>query len=204
MATASSVATLPEEDWKGLLSDLLPSQGLWSEEAYLWLTDHTTRMVELNDGFLEVLPMPTDRHQSIVQALFLAFVHYVHSRGGKVQFAPLRLRLREGKIREPDLLLVKDASDPRRQNRFWTGADLVVEVLSPDRPERDRDEKRAEYAKAQIPEYWIVDPEGETIAVLGLRGNKYRPVATYRRGADAKAVTLPGFAVSVDAVFDAI
>ena len=203
MATAPSVATLPDEDWKGLLLDLLPSQGSWSEDAYLWLTDHTTRMVELSDGRLEVLPMPTDRHQSILQALFLAFFAYLDPRGGKVQFAPLRLRLREGKIREPDLLLVKDVNDPRRQNRFWTGADLVLEVLSPDRPARDRDEKRSEYAAARIPEYWIVDPALEAIAVLGLRGGKYRTIATHQRGAEAKAVTLADFVVSVDAVFDA-
>jgi hypothetical protein len=40
--------------------------------------------------------------------------------GGKVLFAPLRLQIRPGKQREPDILLVRDAADPRRQNRFWT------------------------------------------------------------------------------------
>lgn len=39
--------------------------------------------------------------------------------------APLRLRVREGKFREPDLLVLLDARDPRRSNRYWTGADLV-------------------------------------------------------------------------------
>jgi Uma2 family endonuclease len=135
--------------------------------------------------------------------LFLALHLYIDPRGGTVQFAPLRLRLRKGKIREPDLLLFKDAQDPRRQNRVWEGADFVLEVLSPDDPDRDRVVKRSEYAAAQIPEYWIADPELETIDVLRLRGQKYRTVATYRRGADAKAVTLVGFSVSVDAVFDA-
>ncbi len=73
-------------------------------------------------------------------------------------FAPLRLRIREGQFREPDLLLVLDADDSRRQNRYWLGADLVVEVVSPDDPERDTRVKRAEYAEAQIPEYWIAIP----------------------------------------------
>lgn len=203
MATTPKVAILADEDWKNLLLDLLPSQGTWSEDAYLWLTDNTRRLVELNDGSLEVLPMPTDRQQSILQVLFLALVQYIDPRGGKVQFAPLRLRLRQGKIREPDLLLLKDINDARREDRYWTGADFVLEVLSPDRPERDRSEKRVEYAAAHLPEYWIVDPETETIAVLALRGSKYRTAATYRRGAEAKAVTLAGFAVSVAAVFDA-
>ena len=54
------------DDWKNLLCDLLPSQGNWSEEDYLWLTDCTSRLVEYTDGYLEVLPMPTDKHQSIL------------------------------------------------------------------------------------------------------------------------------------------
>jgi Uma2 family endonuclease len=202
-AIRPSVEAVRDEDWKDLVIDLLPSQGDWSEDAYLWLTDNTRRLVELNDGYLEVPPMPTDLHQTVLKALFLAFHLYLDPRGGTVQFAALRLRLRKGKIREPDLLLVKDAKDPRRQNRLWTGADLVLEVVSEDDPDRDRVDKRSDYAKAGIPEYWIVDPQEETIAVLGLRGKKYRAIATYRRGAVAKSATLPGFEVSVDAVFDA-
>ena len=204
MSTVSTLNSMPGEDWKSLVVDLLPPQGAWSEDAYLWLTDQTSRLVELNDGQLEVLPMPTDRHQSILQALFLAFHQFLTLRGGKVQFAPLRLRIRDGKFREPDLLLVKNASDPRRQDRFWTGADLVLEVLSPDRPERDLDEKRTEYAAAGIPEYWVVDPVLETIQVLSLIHGAYRPVELLVRGTVATSNVLPGFAVAVDAVFDAV
>ena len=67
------------------------------------LTDHRSRLVEFTDGFLEVLPMPTDKHQSVLEFLFLAFLDFVEPRGGKVHFAPLRLRIRPGKFREPDL-----------------------------------------------------------------------------------------------------
>jgi Uma2 family endonuclease len=54
-----------------------------------------------------------------------------------VLVAPLRIQVRPGKFREPDILLVRDAHDPRRQHRYWLGADLVVEIVSPDNPERD-------------------------------------------------------------------
>ena len=43
---------------------------------------------------------------------------------GVVPFASLRLQIREGKFREPDLMLLRDANDLRRENRYWTGADL--------------------------------------------------------------------------------
>ncbi|MGB9632862.1 MAG: Uma2 family endonuclease, partial [Chloroflexaceae bacterium] len=122
-----------------------PLQGHWTEEQYLLITDQTNRLLEYTDGAIEVLPMPTDEHQNISQFLFLALLAFLQPTGGKVHYAPLRLRVRAGKFREPDLLLVRDANDPRRQNRFWLGADLVVEIVSPDDPRRDTEEKPRDY-----------------------------------------------------------
>jgi Uma2 family endonuclease len=124
-------------------------------------------------------------------------------RGGKVHFAPLRLRIGPGKFREPDLLLLLSATDPRRQNRYWTGADLALEVVSEDKPERDLVQKRGDYAESGVPEYWIVNPETESITVLRLDGAAYAEAGTYGRGAAAASVRLSGFAVAVTAVFDA-
>src|SRR5947209_4078032 len=205
MSTASDLTTAlpPSQEWRDLLEEILPGQGAWSDEQYLVLTEHTNRLVEFTDGYLEVLPMPTDRHQAILEFLFLAFLAVIKPSGGKVRFAPLRLRIRPGKFREPDLLLLLAAADPRRQNRFWTGADLALEIVSPDKPERDLVQKRADYAEAQVSEYWIVNPQTETITVLRLEGTAYQEVGTFRRGELAPSVLLSGFAVDVASVFDA-
>jgi Uma2 family endonuclease len=127
----------PQQEFQRTLLELLPEQGNWSEEGYLWLTDHTNRLIEFTDGYIEVLPMPTPLHQNILQFLFLAFLEYVRPRGGKVHFAPLRLRIRGRKFREPDLLLLLDINDPRQGDRHWYWADLTLEVVSEDKPERD-------------------------------------------------------------------
>lgn len=203
LAPGRAAAGTTQAQVDDLVLELLPWQGQWSEEAYLWLTDHTNRLVEFTDGFLEVLPMPTDRHQTLVQFLFLALLAYIQPLGGKMHFAPLRLRVRERAYREPDLLLVRDAADPRRQDRYWLGADLVLEVVSPDLPGRDLILKRADYAQAGIPEYWSVDPQHETITVLRLAGDSYVEHGVFRRGDRATSALLEGFAVDVSAVFDA-
>jgi Uma2 family endonuclease len=186
-----------------LLFELLPGQGHWSEEEYLALTDHSSRPVEYTDGFLEVLPMPTDKHQSVLGFLFLAFHQFIQPRGGKVHFAALRLRIRPGKYREPDLLLLLSAHDLRRQNRYWLGADLALEVVSEDKPERDLVDKRGDYAEGRVPEYWIVNPQTETVTVLRLSGDGYEEAGVYRRGQGAASVLLEGFSVDVSSVFDA-
>jgi Uma2 family endonuclease len=192
-----------DQTWNDVLQEILPAQGEWSEEEYLVLTDHRSRLVEFTDGFLEVLPVPTDGHQSLLKFLFLAFFGFFEARGGTVQFAPLRLRIRPGKFREPDLLVLLSAADSRRQNRFWEGADLTVEVVSEDKPERDLLDKRGDYAEARVPEYWIVNPQTQTITVLRLIGDAYQEAGTYRRGQSATSVLRPEFSVVVDQVFDA-
>ena len=180
-----------------------PKQGQWTQDAYLRLTERSNRLIELTNGYIEELPVPTDEHQSLVACLYEAFSGFLRERGGKALFAPLRLRVRETRFREPDLLLVADATDPRRRSRFWVGADVVVEVVSPDQPERDLVEKRADYAEAGIPEYWIVDPRFDTVTVLALERAVYVEHGVFTRGMRAESAVLEGFSVDVNTVFDA-
>jgi Uma2 family endonuclease len=183
--------------------DMQPLQGLWTEEQYLRLTDQTNRFIEFTEGSMEVLPMPTRQHQAISRFLFLAFFSFVQRLGGTVFYAPLRVRVAPGRFREPDLVLLLDVNDPRNQNAFWLGADLVVEIVSPDDVERDTVIKRVDYAAAGIPEYWIVNPGEETVTVLKLAGEVYVPHGVFERGATATSVLLSGFAVSVETVCNA-
>jgi Uma2 family endonuclease len=187
----------------GIEIDLSPIQGMWTEEQYLALTNQTNQLVEFTDGTIEVLPMPTRRHQRILILLFDLIRAVVGQNGGEVLVAPLRLRVRPGKYREPDILMLLEASDPRNQDAYWLGADLVVEVVSPDGSERDIEEKRLDYAEAGIPEYWIVNPLDVSITVLALDGQAYRLHGRFGRGERATSELLPGFSVSVDEVFDA-
>ena len=202
--TVTPEATPTSQDaLTSLLCDVLPPQGAWSDEAYLWLTDHSNRLIEFTDGHIQDLPMPTSAHQAVLLFLYLLFHDYLAPRGGVAMVSALRMRIREGKFREPDLLLLRDRSDPRYQDRYWLGADLVVEVVSPDAPQRDLVEKRADYAEAGIPEYWIADPRDATITVLALDGDSYVEHGAFGRGGSATSLLLEGFIVDVAAVFDA-
>ena len=98
---------------------------------------------------------------------------------------------------------MRDRHDPRNRNRFWLGADLVLEVVSPDGEERDRVEKRADYAEGRIPEYWVVDPPNETVTVLTLAGDAYAEHGVFGHGEVATSVLLPGFSVDAASVFGA-
>ncbi len=179
---------------------LYPLQGSWTERDYLDLG--TNHLVEFSDGCIEVLPMPTKRHQQIVRYFFLALHQFVSSRGlGEALFAPLPVRLWPGKFREPDVVFLR----PQRGEHAGQpeGADLAVEVVreGDENRRRDVETKRLEYARARIPEYWIVDPESIRVTVLVLEDAAYREHGVFGPGETATSVVLPGFAVSVGELF---
>jgi Uma2 family endonuclease len=181
---------------------LFPAQGEWTESEYLALK--TNLPIEFSDGCLEFLPMPTMLHQRIAQFLYELLKAWVRAHAkGEVFIAPLRVRLWSEKIRMPDVVYVR----PERVvslDEPPNGADLAMEVVSPGEENRDRDikVKRAEYARAGIQEYWIVDRESETITVLVLEaGGTYREHGVCRAGSRASSVLLPGFEVAVAEVF---
>lgn len=186
----------------GVELDLAVIQGLWTEEMYLRLTDQTNAPIEFTDGVLEILPMPTRTHQRILAFLYQVFLGFVNPKGGEVFFSGLRLRIRPGKYREPDLLLLLDKNDPRNQEEYWTGADLTLEIVSPNKPERDLVVKRSDYAEAGVSEYWIVNPMDETVTVLTLADGQYVEHGIFPRGVQATSRLLEGFAVNVHEVFD--
>ena len=182
----------------------IPNQGNWTEEEYF--QSFPFRGYELSDGFVEVLPMPTEEYQDIASFLYRALYEFSSSRDlGKVQFMGLRVRVHAQKIREPDVVFMLRENEDRRTNKNWQGADLAMEIVSDDKPSRDWKTKRAEYAQAGIPEYWIVDPRDRTVTVLTLpKGeSEYAEAGRYGEGATAASVLLDGFAVNVDDLFSA-
>jgi Uma2 family endonuclease len=181
---------------------LFPPQGQWSEEDYLALD--TNHLVEFSHGQLEVLEMPTQSHQLIVVILFKLLERFVEEQElGLVLLAPLRIQLWPGKYREPDIVLMLHKHRDRRGEQFWLGADLVVEVVSPESRRRDSERKKREYAQAAIPEYWLVDPELQTVTVFALEKHEYVIHGIFRPGEDATSRLLAGFAAPVAAIFAA-
>jgi Uma2 family endonuclease len=185
---------------------LYPLQGEWTEEEFLALENNSeNRMMELVDGVIEVLPMPDLYHQGVVQYLFRRMDDFGRmTKKGEAFLAPLPIRLWRRQMREPDIAFFK----PQRiKNRHKPpeGADVVMEIVSPGKDNRHRDlkEKRRVYAKAKIPEYWIVDPKEQMITVLTLGTRSYKVHGKFKPGNKATSKLLPGFTVDVADVFAA-
>jgi Uma2 family endonuclease len=192
----------PEYAWE--VATLFPEQGEWSEEAYLELTVQSNRRIEFTDGRLEFLPMPTDIHESLVEFLFFALREFAEQRKlGKVRWTGIRLRIRPRKFRLPDVIFLHKDHFHARHNRAWDSADLVMEVVSDDPKDRERDyeKKLLDYAEAKVAEYWIVDYVRRVVLVHRLDEDRYTVLGQFTPGQQANSKLLDGFTIDVAALF---
>ena len=185
------------------IATLFRYQGAWSEQEYLALD--TNRRVEFDNGFVEVHDAPTDQHQAIISYFISILRALAKQIGGVERPAGLRLRLWDQKYREPDIVFLRDRNSSLRHENYWDGADLAIEIVSASLEDRERDllTKRIEYAQAGIQEYWIVDPEQETVTVLNLAGDVYTERGVFVRGEVVTSPQLPELALPVAEILDA-
>ena len=191
---------MPEPAWE--LARLFPAQGAWTQGEYLALD--TNHLVEFSNGYLEFPPMPTTSHQRVAGSLLFLLQAFVGPRGlGVVIPAPLPVRLWRRRFCEPDVIFVSHTHPHLLGEAYLRGADMVMEVVIGDDEARRRDlvEKRGEYARARIPEYWIVDPREEKITVLRLAGKRYVVHGEFGKGTTASSHLLPGFTADVSETF---
>lgn len=178
-----------EAPWEIL--DLLPVQGQWSVEAYRNLPTEGP-LIELNQGCLEVLPMPDWIHQTLMGLIWMLLRSLeIDGKLGRAVMPPFNLHTLGEQYRHPDVMFLLPKHLDRFREGHWTYADLVVEILSANDPNRDLVDKRAEYAKAGVPEYWIIDPAARTLLVLALDGEAYREVQTFGPGDVVRSPLLP-------------
>lgn len=177
--------------------------GPFRRADYLALPDEPR--CELLWGHLVVTPAPIALHQRVVLSLARRLDDFALAHGHLCLIAPIDVTLSDHTVLQPDLLIV--ARERREIAPKWIdGApDLVVEVLSPSTGRRDRMVKLALYARAGVPEYWIVDPEGRTIELLSLAGEAYRVVVPEEAvGGRLRSRRFAELAIDLDPLWDEV
>jgi Uma2 family endonuclease len=123
---------------------------------------------EIIDGVHFVTPSPNLRHQELLGRLYLAIGLWLreHPGAGRVFFAPLDVLFSRYDVVEPDLLFVAaDRQDVLTAANVQGAPSLVVEVLSPGTRTRDHGIKRDLFNRGGVREYWLVDPDAQSITV---------------------------------------
>ena len=167
----------------------------WNYARWEQLPDDGNRY-EVIDGVLYMTTAPSIFHQWIITQLFRFVGLPAQDAGLAYPFtAPIGVLMPGCDPVQPDFLLVRRANAVIIHDRRIRGVpDLIVEILSPSNPEQDTDTKRGTYARAGVPEYWIVRPETRDVlvcwqpdAALG----DYAQVRLVAAGAQLTSPTLP-------------
>jgi len=169
MTTNEGLSVVTPADWiPG------PRQGSWTYDDYAALPDDGKRY-EIVNGVLLITPAPTPNHQSIsVRLSHYLFVHVELAGRGRVFAGPIDVELGPKNVFQPDVVVLLNAHLNKVAAKKIVGApDLVVEIASPSTAVVDRVTKYEIYARAGIPEYWIVKPNNRTIEVLILENGEY-------------------------------
>jgi Uma2 family endonuclease len=135
---------------------------------------------EILQGELAVTPAPSTKHQTASVNLTVLLTQHIREKDlGKLFHAPIDLILESTSVLQPDLLFVAKSRQNIITDRAVEGApDLVIEILSPTTSRSDRVTKAQIYARHNVPAYWIVDPEQETVEVYLLNVDSYRLTVT--------------------------
>ena len=153
---------------------------------------------EVIGGELVVSPAPSTKHQRVSFRLSRILGDYLERVGsGEAFAAPIDVFLGEHDIVQPDLVVVLQPHAERITETGIQGApDIVIEIISPSSQRMDRIRKSATYATFGVPEYWLVDPDTETILVQTLVDGRYQPNAD-----PVRSVLLPDLVIDPSDVF---
>ena len=115
---------------------------------------------EVLDGVLYMTTSPSNYHQWIDSRLMRLVGFPLEDLGIAYSFiAPIGLLIPGAQPAQPDFLLIRhERAEIISEGRIRGVPDLIAEILSPSNPELDTATKLGIYARAGVPEYWIVRP----------------------------------------------
>ena len=171
-------------------------------DDYIALPDDG-KSYEIIEGDLSMTPAPSPRHQAVqlrLGSLLLAFLDK-HSLG-RVFVSPIDLVLSMVDVVQPDLLFVSQSRLNIIAEKNIVGIpNLIIEILSSSSITRDQKEKLNLYQRYGLPEYWIVDPDSQTVEVYLSAANRLEKVETLKLDKQLHSRQIPGLVLALTEIF---
>ena len=150
-------------------------------QDYLKLPEEPGYRYEVLKGNLVKEPSPNVMHQRLSRRLHRLLEDYFwdHNTEGEVFNAPLDVTFSDITVVQPDIFFVPDTRNNIIKEKQIDGSPyLVVEIISPYNPRKDRVQKMQIYQEAQVEHYWLINPQDKTFECFALRDNVYALIST--------------------------
>ncbi len=159
--------------------------------------------IEFINGEIVVHSPVKKKHNTISGLLYRMLSIYSGKHGfGFVGIEKIMISLTRNDY-EPDICFFKkEMADTFTEDQtLFPAPDLVIEILSESTEHRDRGVKFKDYQAHKIEEYWIIDPESETLEQYHLKGDTYDLVLKSHQGT-VKSFVVEGFEIPILSIFD--
>ena len=188
-------------------AEVYRTSGEWvTYEEFLELVENSEQRFELIDGVVYYMVSPTYKHQMVVGELLAVFRTWFKGKPCAALTSPFDVTLVKSAdnicVVQPDIVVLCDKENIDDQGRYKGVPTLVVEVLSPGTRGKDLLKKLNLYHECGIREYWIVDPEQETITIYAFEGEETVEHRVYTPAQEtAASLIFEGLAVSMKDAF---
>ncbi len=147
-------------------------------QAYRSLPEGT--MAQLIQNQIIRSPAPLDRHQRYIDEIYPALSIFVKKRKlGITRVAPYDVYFDRANAFQPDICFIsKERMHLIKEDGMYGAPGLIIEILSPSTAHYDLNEKKAIYEQYGVQEYWIVNPEDNSVAGYHLENGKFLPLKT--------------------------
>jgi Uma2 family endonuclease len=181
---------------------VIPARRRYTYEELVAEMPETNQPCELWDGELIMSPAPSFYHQEITLRFYRQLYEWVSRRKlGKAVAGPIDMVLSPHRVTQPDVAFIAQDRLGIITRTINGPVDLAAEIISLGDRNRDRIEKRDLYEQYGVREYWLIDPEAQTVEVLHLEGGRYQLFMRGTPGQIAASKLLPGFETQVAALF---
>ena len=149
-------------------------QGDYTIEDYFAIPDDIR--VELIDGVIYDMAVPTFDHQKIAGEIHRQIANYILDNNGQCEagMSPIDVQLDcdDKTMVQPDVLILCN-QEKIQKGRVFGAPDFVLEVISPSTKRKDYFKKLEKYENAGVREYWILDPYKKQLLVFFFEGDIY-------------------------------
>lgn len=179
----------------------IPQKEIYTYEDYALLPEGAP--YQLIGGKFVMTPAPSTYHQSISMRLELKLATFVLEKDlGMVYDAPIDVYLGEKDTYQPDIIFIaKDRLHIIEPEKIKGAPDLVIEILSPSTAYYDLKVKFKVYAKQRVKEYWIVDPNDQSIEVYQGEEGNFKQLQRIEKEGKVESKVLSGFEVDMNDIF---
>lgn len=154
-----------------------PAKARMAAEEYL---NHplSERKSDLIEGVFVMASPASFQHEDIQSFLITTLSNFVDFKQmGKVMGPNTAYRLSESNVFQPDVSFIGKERLHLAQEVYFPGPpDIAIEIISPSSRHYDEVEKKINYGRFEVQEYWLIDPLSDQATFYSQRGGELIPI----------------------------